>query len=324
MLKSENKFFIFDRPKNINSISLLKKILRIPFILFYKLFFKFINVKIHNKKYKISICAIFKNEAKYLKEWIEFHKIIGIEHFYLYNNNSTDNYSEALSKYIEEGLVTLNQWPKNQAQMECYHHCLENYKSETEWLSFLDIDEFIVPNTTNDIYSFLKQFQNKYPVVIAYWKMFGTSGKVKRNYDQLITEDLVVSWNKYTDIGKIFFNTAFDFNGNYKHNKVLHHYCWGTFKKISLPPVNIFGKLCLYGNNPIPKSANPSFFPLQINHYFTKSYEEYLEKKAKGDVYFKINPHDENYFYMHEMRNCNTDYRIYKYLIKLKLAMGKK
>ena len=35
------------------------------------------------RQYKVSIGAIFKNEALYLKEWIEFHRIVGVEHFYL-------------------------------------------------------------------------------------------------------------------------------------------------------------------------------------------------------------------------------------------------
>ena len=44
------------------------------------------------------------------------------------------------------------------------------------------------------------------------------------------------------------------------------------------------------------------------------SNKEYTLKKAKGDVYFKINPHDEEYFYEHEMKCTSTDYSAYKYL----------
>ena len=68
--------------------------------------------------------------------------------------------------------------------------------------------------------------------------------------------------------------------------------------------------------------AKTSDFPIQINHYFTKSYKEYAMKRAKGDVYFKINPHDEAYFYEHEMKCTSTDYSAYKYLIKLKHKLG--
>jgi len=38
-------------------------------------------------KYRISLCLIFKNEAPFLKEWLDYHLSIGIDHFYLYNNN---------------------------------------------------------------------------------------------------------------------------------------------------------------------------------------------------------------------------------------------
>ena len=58
----------------------------------------------YNKKYRISICGIFKNEAPFLKEWIEFHEMIGIEHFYLYNNNSDDNFEEILHHMLMEDL----------------------------------------------------------------------------------------------------------------------------------------------------------------------------------------------------------------------------
>jgi hypothetical protein len=64
-------------------------------------------------------------------------------------------------------------------------------------------------------------------------------------------------------------------------------------------------------------------FPIQLNHYFTKSYQEYAMKQARGDVYFKINPHDEEYFYFHEMLCTSTDYSAYKYLIRLKNKMNK-
>lgn len=43
-------------------------------------------------KYEVSLCLVFYNEAKFLKEWLDYHLVIGVSHFYLYNNNSTDDY----------------------------------------------------------------------------------------------------------------------------------------------------------------------------------------------------------------------------------------
>lgn len=272
-----------------------------------------------SKKYKVSICAIFKNEAPYLREWIEFNHIVGVEHFYLYNNNSEDNYLTVLEPYIQSGLVTLAQWPKNQAQMECYQNCIKNYSSETQWLGFIDIDEFIVPKSSDTIYEILRPFENKRGAVKIYWRMFGTSGLVDRDLNGLVCEDFTVCWPKYYHVGKCFYNTNFEFNAKCKGNSVFHHIFWYEHNGNSLPPVNVFDKVCLENFNSV-KGAEHS---IQINHYFSKSYREYAVKKSRGDVFYKVNPHDEEYFYAHEMRNTSVDYSAYKYLIKLKNAMGK-
>lgn len=271
---------------------------------------------IQEKKLNVSICAIFKNEAPYLKEWLEFNHLVGVEHFYMYNNNSEDNYEEILTPYIEKGWVTLVQWPHNQKQMESYMDCIEKFSDETKWLGFIDIDEFIVPKSTDNIYDFLRKFENRGAVNI-YWKLYGTSGKIDRDMSGLVTEEFTVCWPKYCDIGKCFYNTAFGFDPQSKMSKQLHHKFCANYKGKDIPPVNIFGHVCA-GNRNI---ADNKDFPIQINHYFTKSYKEYAMKRAKGDVYFKINPHDEQYFYEHEMKCTDVDYSAYKYLNKLKLAM---
>src|SRR5271167_2905681 len=61
-------------------------------------------------KYDLSACMIFRDEAPCLKEWIEFHVLLGVEHFYLYNNLSQDNYKEVLQPYVNSGIVELIEW----------------------------------------------------------------------------------------------------------------------------------------------------------------------------------------------------------------------
>lgn len=285
----------------------------------YKILLSLPKIKVTEKKYKVSICAIFKNEAPYLKEWIEFNLIIGIEHFYMYNNNSEDDYESILKPYIKKGIVTLIQWPYNQQQMECYKSCIRDFASETNWLGFIDIDEFIIPKNTNNVYDFLKPFEKKRGAVAIYWKLFGTSGLMKRKLNGLVSEDFTVCWPKYCINAKCFYNTAFGFNPNSSKNNTLHHFLWSNWHGIDLPPVNVFDQITMRTRN----VAKREDFPIQINHYFTKSFQEYAEKRAKGDVYFKKNPHDIDYFYAHEMNCSDVDYSAYKYLIKLKIAMGK-
>lgn len=318
MIVKEDKYFIFDHAENRNWKYYIKRMIARAKSIFYRLIIlKNVLNDEKKKKYNVSICAIFKNEAPYIREWIEFHKIVGVEHFYMYNNFSDDNYIEVLDPYIKNGDVTLIQWDIPQAQMQAYGDCVKKFRDETSWIGFIDLDEYVVPNKDDTIGEFLDRFK-KYPSVLIYWRMFCSSGFMKRDKSRLVTEDFTVCWEKYDSIGKCFYNTRFDADLNSKNNSGLHHRFWGKCSGKEIPPVNIFNKLSFSMRN-IAKSNE---FPIQINHYFTKSYQEYVEKKNKGDVYYKINPHDEDYFYRHEMLCKSTDYHIFKYMIKLKKAMN--
>lgn len=141
------------------------------------------------KKYTLSIATIFKNEARYLKEWIEYHRIVGVEHFYLYNNGSTDSYRTILAPYIREGLVTLIDWPDGpipaEEQRKVYAwvfrtqvpSCIDACKRgslETKWLAMIDLDEFMVPVTASSMQEVLHQYENA-PGVMLHWHIYGTS-----------------------------------------------------------------------------------------------------------------------------------------------------
>ena len=312
----ENKYFIYDYPR-IKNFRYFIKFIFVKFQnFFYYCCFFLIKRGGTSKKYNVSLCAIFKNEAPYLKEWIEYHSLIGVDHFYLYNNNSNDNYMSILKPYVEKNKVTIIDFPYEHAQMKAYGNCIKKYKNESRWIGFIDIDEFVVPIKDNDIYTFLSRFNNK-PAVKIYWKVFGTSGKVFRNIENLVVADFTISWPKYDEVGKCFYNTSFDVNLESKKMKGLHHNFWGKWHHIELPPVNCFGKISQKGFDTVKNGE----FPIQINHYFTKSYEEYFNQKAaRGDVYFKKNHYVlPSFFYRHEMLCTKQDNNIYKYLIKLKL-----
>lgn len=314
----ENRYLIYDYPQIFDFKYLIKRVIY-PFVnLFYKLYMGiFYPRNAHKKKYEVSICAIFKDEGQYLKEWLEFHILVGVEHFYLYNNNSTDNYLEILQPYIDRHLVTLLDWPKKQSQMEAYYNCYYNYKDESHWIGFIDLDEYVIPNDYDDINDFLSIFNNRRPVVIIYWKYMGSSGKIHREKNGLVTEDFVLGWNKYANIGKIFFNTDYEYLYQYKKNEYMH-LMWAKLGTHFLPPINIFGNICWRNVHSVPTNR----MPIQINHYLVKTYNEYVEKKSKrGGGVHDVSMHNYEYFFKHDMKCQTTDYHAYKYLIKLKLAL---
>ncbi len=137
--------------------------------------------------YRLSICAIFKDEAPYLKEWIEFHKLQGVEHFFLYNNNSSDDYLNVLQSYILSNEVTVIEWPYTYQpvnegnalpwiaiQTGAYTDCIKKYGDKTCWLAVIDIDEFLFCLTGQALPDFLQNYK-KYGGVGVNWLYFGTS-----------------------------------------------------------------------------------------------------------------------------------------------------
>lgn len=269
------------------------------------------------RHYYVGICAIFKNEACYLTEWLEYHRTIGVEHFWLYNNFSGDDYKSVLEPYIQNDIVTLIEWPRKQGQVSAYEHCIKNFRFEAQWIGFIDLDEFVVPIKCNKINNYLKQYERKCGSIYIYWKMFGSSGKERRENGGLVIEDFVVCWEKLTAIGKSFWNTKYEYD--FSHKTSLPHEVWTTEKGIHLPPINQFG-------NAIGSEINfvrEYKVDIQINHYFSKTYEEYKKKYSRGDAIFKKNPRDYKYFRMHELHNISSNYAIYKYIIEVKKRIKK-
>ena len=143
---------------------------------------------------ELALGCVFRNEASWLKEWIEYHLLIGVEHFYLYNNCSTDNCLEVLTPYIKNGTVELFDFPKtnwtNLDQNYMYNHTLALAQPTTKWLAIIDTDEFINPHTSIDLKDYLKNHKNAASIYIK-WQMFGTSGVVNLEPGQLMIEELV-------------------------------------------------------------------------------------------------------------------------------------
>ena len=129
--------------------------------------------------WRLSLCAIFQDEALYLKEWIEFYKLMGVEHFYLYNNQSRDNYYEVLEPYIRSGELELFEWPITsfgRNQCYCYSHAIRLAKGKTRWLIIADTDEFMFPLQHETITDFLKEYEHPWAGgVVVSWRCYGTS-----------------------------------------------------------------------------------------------------------------------------------------------------
>lgn len=148
-------------------------------------------------QYELSIVSLFRDEARFLKEWIEFHKMMGVQHFYLYNHLSQDDYMSVLQPYIDEGVVELGQLVKDpetyqdwhSLQNKCYNDTLKKARTITRWLAIIDTDEFIIPAKDKNLVEMLKRYQSFGGLMIN-WQMYGTSDVEEIPQDKLMIEML--------------------------------------------------------------------------------------------------------------------------------------
>ena len=65
--------------------------------------------QIERKGYLAAV-VIVKDEGPYLREWLEFHQLVGVEHIYIYDNGSSDDTEQVVWDFLRSGYVTLIPW----------------------------------------------------------------------------------------------------------------------------------------------------------------------------------------------------------------------
>src|SRR5690606_2094290 len=109
---------------------------------------------------------------------LTFHSGIGVDHFYLYNDQSDDGFDRVLEPWMAKGMVTLIDWPRL-GQVKAYNHCLKSCRHRTRWLALIDIDEFLFSPIEKDLKTVLASYRDV-PAIFVYWVLFGSSGHRSR------------------------------------------------------------------------------------------------------------------------------------------------
>jgi hypothetical protein len=124
---------------------------------------------------ELAVCCIFRNEARYLAEWVTFHRLQGVTRFYLYDNRSTDEWKGELEREITSGAVEVTPWPEEPGQHAAYVDCLERHRADSRWIAFIDADEFLFSPTGRQLPDVLRTFES-HPGVVVNWRCYGPNG----------------------------------------------------------------------------------------------------------------------------------------------------
>jgi hypothetical protein len=218
-------------------------------------------------KYNLSLCCIIKNE-RYLEEFINYYILLGVEHFYIYDNESSIPILERLNNFYYNKICTIINFPGKGLQLEAYKNCLDIYGEDTKWLIFCDGDEYILPKNHYKLIDFLNEYDDAHAIAIN-WIMYGTSFHEYKKDGFLI--DKYRYCNKFQDKHiKTICKPKFTIKFNNPHHVIVSD----PLKYLDSHRNIIDG----------PWNTNFNTDIIQINHYFGRSIEENIEKHHRGNA----------------------------------------
>lgn len=241
----------------------------------------------------LAVCAIAKDEGPYFREWIEWHRNMGVEKFYIYDNGSTDDTTAILQPYVDSGLVELIPFPGQKMQLAAYDHCLAHHRYDTRWLAFIDIDEFIVPLSFPSIPVYLRGLE-AYPAVEINWLIFGSNGleeKDSRPVMERFTRHSLPDHPLNHHVKSIV-------NPRRIYNMIGCH----EAARIDGHAVDADGRRV----HTAWRDRPPTQQTIRINHYAVKSRREFTEKQARGRASGKQRPLEFSYFRQYDLNDLES------------------
>ena len=141
--------------------------------------------------YDLAVVAIMKDEEPYVKEWLDYHLLAGVDHFYIYDNDSTPEFKKILQPYIDANIVTYTFYPGKVRQMEAYLDAVKRFKFQSRYISWIDGDEFIFPKSKPTINEVVDDILPHNPNVGGLGVNifnFGSNGHDKADYSRGVLE----------------------------------------------------------------------------------------------------------------------------------------
>lgn len=142
----------------------------------------------------LSICAIIRNEAPYIGEWLEFHRLAGVDRFYLEDDGSTDDTLEVIRRHDDRGDIVIRPWEPDEScccpqpvpfrashQVVCFNRFIRDHGDTTQWVAFIDPDEYLYHRDLSDVVDLRDRLfeeieATKAPALFVNWLVFGSNG----------------------------------------------------------------------------------------------------------------------------------------------------
>ena len=232
---------------------------------------------------KVCICTLGKNENRYINEWVEHYEKYGVDKIYLYDNNDIEGerFEDKIKDYIDKGYVEVLNWRgKLKAIIQIMNNCYQNNYDKYDWIIFFEIEEFINLHNYTNIKQFLyeEKFNN--------CQIINLNLVLHTDNNQLHYENKPLSerFPEIVNVSKAYFEVKSILRGHIPNIRIecIHE-------------INKHYKNCDGYGNPSKLdgafAVEPDYTNYYIDHYYSKSTEEFIDKINRGDPFFNT----ENY-----------------------------
>ncbi|KAJ8749849.1 hypothetical protein K2173_013764 [Erythroxylum novogranatense] len=141
------------------------------------------------KPYEMCVCTMLRNQARFLREWIMYHGRIGVQRWFIYDNNSDDDIEEIIVSLVDAHFnISRHVWPWIKTQEAGFAHCALRARASCEWVGFIDIDEFFHMPLGSSLHQVLSNYRNMSEIRVT-CHSFGPSG-----LNHVPTEGVMISY----------------------------------------------------------------------------------------------------------------------------------
>ena len=261
---------------------------------------------------KVILCAIAKCENKYILEWVVWHLKLGFDKIIIYDNNDTDG------EYISDVVgnikkVEIIDWRGKvqgscETQVAAYNDCYKKHM-DSEWIMYLDIDEFLEFRNNIDIKKFLDYtWVENANVIKFHWKCYSDNGYI---YEQngLVTETYKeLCANRNTNV-----NTKSIYRCGIEDFKMLNIHFSNLKEKVYYQS----GRPCLSSYSTTDNNIN--YDNGCVRHYVTKSMQEFVNikyaRRNPGTSKQRLNP---SFYFKYNKKTEEKEHKLVEMFEELK------
>lgn len=241
---------------------------------------------------RLGICAIVRDEAAYVEEWVAFHRRQGVSEFRIYDNGSVDGTPEILKQLGIDPIIWAGR-PDDFVAMQqaAYEEAARALAGTVDWLAFIDVDEFVF-GRNRPLAEVLTAFTANVGAIAVQQRLFGSNGL------RTWSPGLVVQ--RFTRCARLDHHESHWFKTIVRPELVV---------RVDSPHSVVLrgGTYVMVDGSPLRRGDHLAWAlgrvegPIGLHHYLLKSLAEFRVKQARWAGRSPGRIVDDNFFFSHDL-----------------------